>query len=836
MNDDPVPAHKDPEHGSAAHGLSSAEAARRLARHGPNELPAERRTPWWRRAGRQLHSPIIYILLFALAFDMILWVIEGAAGWPIESLAILVILVINTGMGVWQEYRAENALARLQALAAPRVWVRRDGKLVQIPAVGLVPGDVARVEAGDRIPADGRLLGEQGLLVDESMMTGESVPVDRAVGDELLSGTLAVRGLGWLTVTRTGPASAMGKIAGMLASVDVEATPLERRLRHFGNRIAQWVAALAVLLLVAGVGIEGLDRIDEALLFAVAVAVAAVPEGLPAVLTLTLALGTERMATRQAVVRRLSSVESLGSVTVVATDKTGTLTENAMTVRSLDSPEPERARLAMVLAAEAEPGGRSGDPIEIGLYRYAAGQGLDPAATRSRYKRVSERPFDSEWKFMRVTVHDEAGKLVSFFKGAPEVLLDRSTLSTDERKRWTERIEASAASGNRMLGLAWAPGDAETDVHWLGAVGLWDPPRREVPTAIRDTQKAGVRVLMITGDHPATAEAIAAEVGIETSEVMTGRELEALDRHALAERVQGVNVFARVSPAHKLSLVEALQSNGEIVAMTGDGVNDAPALKRADIGVAMGQRGSDVTREVADLVLLDDNFATITAAIEEGRSIYANILKFNRFLFSTNVALVILIALGVTAAALFDLRDESGHLLVPLLAVQLLWINVLADGPPALALGLDRNPGVLKQRPRSGTAPLLATADIRFILVTGGIKASLGLALFIALPALGYLGTVTQTAVFVYESIAQLAFAYPARRLNAPTARNRVLDLIVLLSVVLSILTFTLPPLRILLGLTPLPAPVISAVAGALLVTVLGAEFWSRRAMRTVGA
>lgn len=829
-NENLAPASANPVQGDPTGGLDSTEAERKLSEFGPNELPEAKRTPWWMRVGHQLHSPIIYILVFALAFDVIIWLMESAAGWPIESLAIFVILAINTFMGVWQEYRAEYALARLQALAAPKVWARRDGKLVQIPTAGLVPGDLARVEAGDRIPADGVLEQQQGLLVDESMLTGESVAVDHGVGDEVLSGTLAVRGLGWLTVTRTGPGSAMGKIAGMLASVDVEDTPLERRLTHFGNRIAQWVAALAVVLLVAGVGVEGIDRIDEVLLFAVAVAVAAVPEGLPAVLTLTLALGTERMASRQAVVRRLSSVESLGSVTVVATDKTGTLTENAMTVRSLESPDRGRALLAMTLAADADPNGASGDPIEIGLYRFATEQGLVPPEVRSQYQRVSERPFDSEWKFMRVTVRDEAGKVFSYLKGAPEVLLDRSRLSLKEREEWTRRIDASAASGNRMLAFAWAPEDAETDLYWLGVVGLWDPPRKEVPAAIRDTQKAGVRVLMITGDHPATARAIASDIGIEGSEVMTGSDLEKLDPNTLAERVRSVNVFARVSPANKLTLVEALQSNGEIVAMTGDGVNDAPALKRADVGVAMGQRGSDVTREVADLVLLDDNFATITAAVEEGRSIYANILKFIRFLFSTNVALVMLVAVGVTGAVLLGLRDESGNLLVPLLAVQLLWINVLADGPPALALGLDRNPGTLSQQPRPASAPLLAATDVRFILFTGAMKAALGLALFFALPALGYLGTVTQTAVFVYESLAQLAFAYPARRLNGSPARNRVLNIIVALSVLLSIMTFTVPSLRTLLGLAPLTLPVVGAVAGALLVTILGAELWSRQA------
>ncbi len=832
MNNDQAPTIGEPEWQADVQGLSTDEAASRLAREGPNQLPESERTPAWLRIGRQLQSPIIYILLFALALDLVIWVIEAARGWPIESLAILLILAFNTVMGVWQEYRAEDALSRLRALSAPKVWVRRDGQLLQVPAAELVPGDLARVEAGDRIPADGVLQSEQGLLVDESVLTGESVAVDRAFGEEVFSGTLSVRGLGWIQVTRTGPASAMGKIAGMLASVEVETTPLERRMTRFGHRIAQWVAALAVLLVAAGVGTDGIERIDEALLFAVAVAVAVVPEGLPAVLTLTLALGTERMASRRAVVRRLSSVEALGSVTVVATDKTGTLTENSMTVRSLDSPDPERALLAMVLAAEAEPGGTSGDPIEIGLYRYAAEQGLDPAEARSRYKRVSERPFDAEWKYMRVTVHDEAGAVFSYLKGAPEVLLAHSDLPVEEQRKWAECVERLAASGNRVLSLAWAPGEGETNIHWLGVVGLWDPPREEVPAAIGDTRRAGIRVLMITGDHPATARSIAEDVGIEASEVMTGSELEALDPTGLAKRIGSVNVFARVSPEHKLTLVEALQSKGEIVAMTGDGVNDAPALKRADIGVAMGQRGSDVTREVADLVLLDDNFATITAAVEEGRSIYANILKFIRFLFSTNVALTILVAVGVTGATLLGMHDEAGNLLVPLLAVQLLWINVLADGPPALALGLDRNPGVLDQPPRPPGAPLLATADIHFILVAGCIKAALGLALFFALPAVGYSGGVTLTAVFVYESLAQLAFAYPARRIGGAVVPNRVLNIIVTFSVLLSILTFTLPPLRIMLGLAPLPVPVVTAMASALLVTVLGAELWSRLAGR----
>jgi P-type Ca2+ transporter type 2C len=804
-------------------GLTSAEAAARLAEHGPNALPDAPPLPWWRRVLEQLRSSIIYILIFALIFDLVVWVIEGAEGWPFESIAIAVILLLNTGMGVWQEYRAEDALARLRELAAPQVWALRDGALDRIEAASLVPGDVVRVEAGDRIPADGSLIAEQGILVDESLLTGESVPVDKALGDEVMSGTLAVRGLGWLAVTATGPASAMGRIATMLSSVETERTPLERRLEHLGHRIARWVAAIAVVLAVVGVGVEGLDHFSEMLLFAVAVAVAAVPEGLPAVLTLTLALGTERMSARKAVVRKLSAVEALGSVTVIATDKTGTLTENTMTVHGLDSPDRVRAVRAMVLAADAEPDGATGDPLEIGLYRYAAEQGVDPVATRIDHPRISIRSFDSAWRFMRVTVTEDDAP-VSYLKGAAEVLLERSDLDAGARADWEERVEAAAAAGYRVLGLAWSPGEQEDDVTWLGAVSLWDPPRAEVPAAVAATQSAGIRVLMITGDHPATAQAIASQLGIPADCAVTGAELDAMDEGAISEVVDRVSVFARVNPEHKLALVNALKDRGEIVAMTGDGVNDAPALKRSDVGVAMGRRGSDVTREVADLVLLDDNFATIVAAVEEGRGIYDNITKFLRFLFSTNVALVLLVAVGVIGAAVFDLRDGLGNLLIPLTAAQLLWINVIADGPPALALGLDRNPGVMSRAPRSPTAPLLDRSSVRFIFGSGILKAVLGIALFFGMTGAGYTAGQTLTVVFLYESLAQLAFVYPSRHTGSRPARNRILNWIVAASVVLQVLTLVLPPLRVILGLEMLDAAGLVALGGALVISLLGAN------------
>ena len=808
-------------------GLTSAEAAARLLAHGPNALPPATPVPWWARVARQLRSSIIYILLFALAFDAAVWIADGARDWPFESLAIATILAFNTIMGVWQEYRAEDALKRLQELATPRVWAMRDGHLVEIDATVLVPGDLVRVEAGDRIPADGELTSEQAFQIDESMLTGESVPVERAAGDETFSGTLAVRGLGWIEVTRTGPDSAMGRIATMLGTVVTEQTPLERRMEHFGHRIARWIAVLAVVLTIGGIGVDGIDQFDEALLFAVAVAVAAVPEGLPAVLTLTLALGTERMSDRKAVVRRLSAVEALGSVTVIATDKTGTLTENTMTVRRLDSPDPDRAFKAMMLASDAEPDGDIGDPLELGLYTYAAANGHDPVVLRAQHPRRSTRPFDSAWRFMRASV-TENGRAVAYLKGAAEVLLARSDLDESSRRQWHTRIEAAAAEGYRIIGFAWSADDREDDLTWLGTAWLWDPPRPEVPAAIAAAHDAGIRVVMITGDHPTTARSIAEQIGIPAHRAVTGDDLDALTPEEIGDLVGDVHVFARVKPEHKLALVDALKARGEIVAMTGDGVNDAPALKRSDVGVAMGQRGSDVSREVADLVLLDDNFATIAAAVEEGRGIYDNIQKFLRFLFSTNVALVLLVAIGVVGAALAGLRDETGALLVPLTAAQLLWINVIADGPPALALGLDRNPGVMGRRPRAADEPLLTRVGMRFILVSGMLKAAVGLSLFFLLPELASTGEETRTVVFLYESLAQLAFVYPARRITAKPVTNKTLNWIVAISVVVQVATITVPGLRTVLGLRTIDISAVAYLAAALAVSVAGASLLAR--------
>jgi Ca2+-transporting ATPase len=814
-------------------GLTTAEAAERLARVGPNALPEEPGEPVWRRLLRQFQSPLIYILVFALVLDLGIWLLERD-GLPFEALAIGAILLLNAALGFWQEWKAEDALTRLKQLGTPRIWTLRDGNLIQLPNTVLVPGDLIRLESGDRVPADASVVNGENLLLDESTLTGESFPVEKDNDAELFAGTLVARGHSYATVTRTGAASAMGRLAGMLGGVESTATPLERRLQAFGRQIARWVLAVAVLIALSGLLIEGVGRLGQVLLFAVALAVAAVPEGLPAVLTFTLALGVERMARRKAVVRRLAAVEALGSVTVIATDKTGTLTENQMEVRRIESPDPERALRAIVLANDAEPDTRVGDPLEVALHAWAREQGHEPERIQADQPRLSSRSFDASWRYMRVTVNEQ-GREISYLKGAPEVLLHRCRLSDDERDRWSKALEAGAAEGLRTLALAFGEGETEDDLTWLGLVLLWDPPRPEVPAAITQARDAGIRVLMITGDHPATALTVAREIGLPADRAVTGPELDGMTPEQFAEAARAVTVFARMKPEHKLRLVDVLREAGEVVAMTGDGVNDAPALKRADIGVAMGRRGSDVSREVADLVLLDDNFATIVAAVEEGRSIYHNVQAFIRFLFSTNLSEVLVVALGLFAAAALGLRDDAGALLIPLTAAQLLWINLVTDGAPALALALDRTPGVMRHAPRPISAPLLDATSLRFILTTGAIKALAAFALLGALPRLGVSLEVTRGVVFLFMAVGQLLFAYPARRTEVNPLPNRWLHVAVFAGIAAQLPILLVPAMREAFDVVPGPGWLAGVIAAGAVTSWLAAEAAGRTIWRNQG-
>jgi Ca2+-transporting ATPase len=785
----------------------------------------------WRRFLRQFASPLIYILLFALAFDVGVWIYGGRAEWPVDAVAIAVILLLNAGLGLYQERRSEQALAHLRQLAGTHAWVLRDGQLERLPASEIVPGDWVRLEAGDRVPADGAIRDSHGAMLDESMLTGESVPIDKEDGEEAFSGTLLVRGRGYLEVSRTGESSAMGRLARMLGDITASRTPLERRVDALGRQVAVAVLGLAAAIGVLGIVAEGLDHAAEMLIFAVALAVAAVPEGLPAVLTVALALGVERMAKHRAVVRRLSAVEALGSVTVIATDKTGTLTQNRMDVRALDGPDRARALEAIILANDADLATGAGDPLDAGLLRYASEAGLDINTVRQSNHVVSDRPFDSAWKFSRVTVeHDNERR--SYVKGAPEVVIARCRLSTSERDAWHRKADAHAEEGYRVLALASSPGEAEEGLALAGLVLFWDPPRPEVAGAIRRAQGAGIRVIMITGDHPATALAVANQIGISSDRVLTGEELSAPQPEPLAALIPAVNVFARVRPEQKLQIVETLQSGGGIVAMTGDGVNDAPALKRADVGVAMGERGSDVSREVADLVLLDDNFATIVGAIEEGRSIYENIQKFLRFLFSTNLSEVLLIAGGAVLAVALGLRDDAGDLLLPLTAAQILWINLVTDGLPALALALDRTPGVMQEPPRAPDAPLLDRASMRFIVGVGVAKAILAMALLGLVPWLGYGLEASRATAFHFMAVGQLLLTYPSRHTWTRPLPNRYLHAAVIGGILVQLAAGLLPGVSELLGHAQLPPLLWGLVLAASGLSWAIAEGWARLVWR----
>ena len=752
----------------AQHGLTDQDARTRLQRDGRNELAAEKPIPAWRRFLAQFEDVLVLVLLAATAISAALWAIERDAGLPYEAIAILAVVLLNATMGYVQESRAESAVAALRAMSAADATVIRGGERRRILAAEIVAGDVILIEEGDTIPADGRLIESTVLQTAEAALTGESLPVTKdaaAIPEEVplgdrdnmvFSGTAATYGHGKAAVTATGMRTEMGRIAGLLKETPDEPTPLQRELDRTGKVLGFVVIAIAVVMIVTIVLVENVRgaALFDVLILGVALAVAAVPEGLPAVVTAVLSIGVQRMARRNAIVRHLAAVETLGSASVIASDKTGTLTRNEMTVRvvvtasarirfegsgyaphgtvqcedggAVEGPRRIELERALAIADRAnnasvqERDGRwtvQGDPTEGALLVAARKAGLSAEALDTRLPRIGEVPFSSERKLMstlhRDTQQDDRGIVLT--KGAPDVLLTRCSfeLVGEERRPLTaarraeilETNESLAGQALRTLAVAgrWLTGDAlathaahpderlERDLVFAGLVGIIDPPRPEARDAVARARRAGIRPLMITGDHPRTAAVIAQELGISTDgQVMTGAELEKLTQDAAPRAVADVSVYARVNPEHKLRIIDALRHGGAVVAMTGDGVNDAPALKKADIGIAMGITGTDVSKEAADMVLADDNFASIVAAVEEGRAIFANIRKFLRYLLSSNIGEVMTMFFGVLLAEQIGLEVAGGGAVVlPLLATQILWINLVTDGPPALALGID---------------------------------------------------------------------------------------------------------------------------------------------------
>jgi ATPase, P-type (transporting), HAD superfamily, subfamily IC/ATPase, P-type (transporting), HAD superfamily, subfamily IC len=782
-------------------GLSDGEARTRLERYGRNELQVERGVPAWKKFLAQFKDVLVILLLIATAISAGLWFYERESVLPYEALVIFAVVLLNAILGYVQEARAASAVVALRRMAAARAHVIRGGERRDVAAAEIVPGDIVVIEEGDTIPADARLIHSTALQTAEGALTGESLPVakdtlptgeEAELGDRhnmIFSGTAATYGRGKAVVVATGMQTEMGRIAGMLKETRAETTPLQKELTRIGKLLGVIVVVIAMVMIATIILVQhvrGFSAIFDVLILGVALAVAAVPEGLPAVVTAVLSLGVQRAARRKAIVRHLSAVETLGSANVIASDKTGTLTKNEMTVRvvvtasgrvrfgstgytpegdvrrddggAIDGPlrvELERTLSAADRANNAvlqERDGRwtvQGDPTEGALIVAARKAGLESDALTARFARLAELPFSSERKLMS-TIHSDAERqerVLAFTKGAPDVLLARCSdelvgeeirpLEAGRRAAIVKANEDLASEALRTLAVAFRSlpadtfdaedvgEDVEEDLVFLGLIGMMDPPREEAKIAVARTRAAGIRPIMITGDHPITARVIAEELGIaEHARVVSGVEIGKMTDDTLDRIVQEVSVYARVSPEHKLRIVQALQRGGAIVAMTGDGVNDAPALRRADIGVAMGITGTDVSKEAADMVLADDNFATIVAAVEEGRAIYSNIRKFLRYLLASNIGEVMTMFFGVVFADAIGLTAERGVVVLPLLATQLLWINLVTDGAPALALGVDpADPGLMNAPPRPREEGVITRRMWGGILFIGAITA-----------------------------------------------------------------------------------------------------------------
>jgi Ca2+-transporting ATPase len=859
-------------------GLTDEEAAQRLTTAGRNELAEAEAVPWWALLARQFANTMILVLAIAGAVTFVI-------GERIDTVVIALIVVLNAAVGFVQEFRAEQAMAALRAMAATTARAVRGGATVDVPAAELVPGDVVRLEAGDVVPADIRLVDVRALRVDEASLTGESEPVSKSARavpaeaplsdrlDMVHKATAVTRGRATGVVVATGMATEVGRIAALLGGRPSPVTPLQRRLAVLGRRLA--AAAVVVCAVVFASGVARGEPAEEMFLTAVSLAVAAIPEGLPAVVTVALALGARRMAQRRSVIRRLPAVETLGSVSVICTDKTGTLTENRMTaervwtpegmwsvagegydpVGTVDPPAGDDAlltRLARVAAAcndailhpPGEPGGHwtlSGDPTEGALAALAGRLGVDAAALERDLPRCGEVAFDADRKRMTTVHRGRAGYWVAV-KGALEALAPR--LRADDAGVLQQAVAAGAGladDGYRVLALAERDAPAvpddlealETDLQLVGLAAIADPPRPEAERAVATCRAAGVTPVMITGDHPGTASAIAGRLGLldgTTRGVVTGPELAGMDDEELADRVGSTPVYARTTPEQKLRIVDAWRSHGDVVAMTGDGVNDAPALQHADIGVAMGITGTEVSKEAADMVLADDDFATIVAAVEEGRRIYDNIRRFVRYLLTTNSGEIWVMLL----APLLGLP-------VPLTATQILWINLVTDGLPAVALGLEpAEADVMRRRPRPSSESILARGLWQHALLVGLLMAAVLVPMQAAARSAGW---PWQTMVFSTLALMQLGHALAVRSERASLftqglASNWRLTAAVAASAVLQICSVYLPPLQSAFDTEALTAVQLGVVALASTVAFVAVElekWWRRRSERPSG-
>ncbi|MBK9601431.1 MAG: cation-translocating P-type ATPase [Anaerolineales bacterium] len=868
---------------SQPNGLGKTEADLRLASYGPNELQAAHRISPWEILLEQFKNVLILILLGATAISLFL-------GHGVESIVIAVIVLFAVVLGFVQEYRAERAIEALRKMAAPTASVLRDGVEIKLPARELVPGDVILLHTGDRIPADARLLESVNMQVEEAALTGESVPVEKhiqALTDEDLSlgdrknmiyaGTAVTYGRGRGIVVDTAMQTEFGKIAQMLQAVETGKTPLQQNLDRVGTVLAR--AAFVVVAIIVGLGLMRGQPFIEMLIFGIALAVAVVPEALPAVVTISLAIGVQKMVKRHALIRRLPAVETLGSTSVICSDKTGTLTKDEMTVRKIYSggqmfkvsgagyapegvfsinggtPVPPTDALKQMLTAatlasdtqifngENDSGSYwdiKGDPTEGALVVAAAKAGLQKEALETESPRVHEIPFTSETKRM-TTLHKTAEGVMAYAKGAPEMILDGcdfvltengiTDLDASGREQILNHAQEMASDALRVLAISSKSNatreTAESGMTFLGLAGMIDPPRMEAKEAIAICAEAGIRPVMITGDHPVTAQAVARELGLlrDGGRVMTGAELEELTDEQFHQEVESISVYARVSPAHKLRVVTAWQAHGHIAAMTGDGVNDAPALKKADIGIAMGITGTDVTKEAAAMTLTDDNFASIVAAVEEGRGVFGNIKKYLMYLLSSNIGEIGLMA----GSALLGLP-------LPLTAVQILYVNLATDGLPALALSVDPpEKDLMKRKPRDPRSGIF-TRPVVILMVLGGIwstMVNLGLFTWALNSGRGLEEAMTMT--FVSLVLIQFFKAYNFRSdrhsvLNKPFA-NKWLNLAVGWEMVLLVLIIYLPFLHEAFSVYALPWMdwlIVSGLA-VTIVPVLEIAKWMER-------